>query len=115
MSVSYFEDKTKQPLDSELETALGPTYPLFEKIFKYLADTYTDIRPEWKHYGKKMGWQLKIFKGKKKILFVVPFDKHFIVYFSFGDKAVLQVMESTVSDEVKTALQTHKSIWKGGE
>lgn len=113
MPVSYFEDKTKQPFDSELEIALGPTYPMFEKIFKYLVDTYEDIRPEWKHYGKKMGWQLKLFKGKRNIMFVVPFDKHFIVYFSFGDKAVQHVMESTISDEIKTELQNAQKYMEG--
>lgn len=113
MATSYFEDKTKEPQDSEFETVLGSTYPLFENMFKYLVDTYEDIRPEWKHYGKKIGWLLKIFKGKRNILFVVPYEKKFTITFTFGDKAVQQVMESDVSDEIKTDLQNAKKYMEG--
>lgn len=113
MPVSYFEDKSIEPSDKALEVALGPVYRLFEEIFRHLVDTYEDIRPEWKHYGKKMGWQLKLFKGKRNLLFIVPFDKSFIVYFSFGDKAVQQVMESGLPDEIKTELQNAKKYMEG--
>lgn len=113
MPVSYFEDKTIEPQDKDLEIALGSTYRLFEEIFKHLVDIHKDIRPEWKHYGKKMGWQLKLFKGKRNIMFIVPFEGNFIVYFTFGDKAVQQVMESNLPDELKTELQNAKKYMEG--
>ncbi|MEY8608827.1 DUF3788 family protein [Parabacteroides segnis] len=113
MATSYFEDKTKEPQDSELEIALGSTFPLFETMCKYLVDTYKDIRPEWKHYGNKTGWLLKIFKGKRNIMFVVPYEKTFTVTFTFGDKATQQVMESDISDEIKTDLQNAKKYMEG--
>ncbi|MDR2038472.1 MAG: DUF3788 domain-containing protein [Bacteroidales bacterium] len=113
MATSYFEDKALEPRDKDMEVALGSTYRLFEEIFRYLVDTYEDIHPEWKHYGKKIGWQLKLFKGKRNIMFIVPFEGHFIVYFSFGDKAVQQVMESNLSNELKTELQNAKKYMEG--
>lgn len=113
MPVNYFVDKTTEPQDKELETALGSTYFLFEKIFKYLTDTHKDIRPEWKQYGKKMGWQLKLLKAKRNIMFVVPFDGYFIVAFIFGDKAVGQVLESDLPEEIKTELQNAKKYMEG--
>lgn len=113
MATSYFEDKTKEPQDSELEVVLGSTYPLFENIFKYLIETHKDIRPEWKHYGKNTGWLLKIFKGKRNILFMVPYEKKFTVTLIFGDKAAQQVMESEVSDEIKTELQNAQKYMEG--
>ena len=113
MPVSYFEDKTIEPQVKDLEVALGSTYTLFEKIVSFLVETYPDFRQEWKHYGKKMGWQLKLFKGKRNIMFIVPFDGHFIVYFSFGDKAVEQVMESDMPDWIKNELQNAKKYMEG--
>jgi len=113
MQVNYFVDKTTEPQDKDMEIALGSTYPLFEEIVKYLVDTHKDIRPEWKQYSKKMGWQLKLFKGKRNIMFVVPFEGSFIVYFIFGDKAVQQVMESDLPDEIKTELQNAKKYMEG--
>ncbi len=113
MSVTYFEDKTREPQESELEVALGSTYPFFKEIFKHLEDNHEDIRPEWKHYGKKTGWLLKLFKGKRNILFVVPFEGSFNVNFTFGDKAVQQVMESDLSDEIKIEWQNAKKYMEG--
>ena len=113
MPVSYFEDKMNEPRMEDLQIPLGSTYHLFEQIYEYLVDRYEDIRPEWKHYGKKMGWQLKLFKGKRNIMFVVPFERSFIVYFSFGDKAVQQVIESNLPDEIKNELQNAKKYIEG--
>ena len=113
MLVNYFVDRTTEPQVKDMEVALGSTYPLFEQIVKYLMDTHKDIRPEWKQYGKKTGWQLKLFKGKRNIMFVVPFEGSFIVYFTFGDKAVQQVMESDLPDEIKTELQNARKYMEG--
>lgn len=113
MPENYFVGRTTEPQDKDMEVALGATYPLFEKIVQYLVDTHKDIRPEWKQYSKKMGWQLKLFKGKRNILFVVPFEGSFIVYFVFGDKAVQQVMESDLPDAIKTELQNAKKYMEG--
>lgn len=113
MPVNYFADKTTEPQDKELEIALGSTYPLFEEIFKYLENTHKDIRPEWKQYSKKMGWQLKLLKGKRNIMFVVPSHGYFIAAFIFGDKAVAQVMESNLPEVIKTELQDTKKYMEG--
>lgn len=113
MPVNFFIGKTTEPQGKDMEIALGPTYPLFEKIVKYLVDVYPDFRPEWKHYSKKMGWQLKLFKGKRNIMFVVPLDGHFIVAFIFGDKAIGQVMESDLPDKLKTELQNVQKYMEG--
>jgi len=113
MSVNYFVDKATEPQDEELEIALDSTYPLFEKIFNYLVDVHKNIRPEWKQYSKKMGWQLKLLKGKRNIMFMVPFDGYFIVAFIFGDKAVGKVMESDLPEEIKTELHDAKKYMEG--
>lgn len=113
MPVNYFVDRATEPENKDMEVALGSTYPLFEKIVKYLVDTCKDIRPEWKQYSKKMGWQLKLLKGKRNILFIVPFEGSFMVYFVFGDKAVQRVMESDISDEIKTQLQNARKYMEG--
>lgn len=113
MPVSYFEDKMIVPQEVDLKIALGSVYPFFQKIYSYMDENHTDFRPEWKHYGKKMGWQLKLLKGKRNIMFIVPFDKNFIVAFVFGDKAVQQVMDSDLPEEIKTELQNAKKYMEG--
>lgn len=113
MPVNYFVDKATEPQNKELEIALGSTFPLFEEIFRYLVDTHRDVRLEWKQYSKKMGWQLKLLKGKRNIMFVVPFDGYFIVAFIFGDKAAGQVMESDLPEAIKTGLRDAKKYMEG--
>ena len=60
-----------------------------------------------------MGWQLNLLKEKRNIMFVVPFDGYFIVAFIFGDKAVGQVLESDLPEEIKTELQNAKKYMEG--
>ena len=53
------------PTESELRALLGESFAAYEAL---LAG-HADLRPEWKYYGPKSGWTLKLFDGRKAPFF----------------------------------------------
>ena len=102
-----FLNKLKKPDDEMLRSALGSTYKYWEEIRNALNEQYGMINPEWKYYGAKSGWTLKMMLKKRNLFFLKPYDNYFRIAFVFGDKAVKAIEESNlpaaVIEEVKSA------------
>ena len=113
MSSSIFTDKSTKPDDRLLAETLGATSPFLEQIRKYLNDHYTDIHEEWKFYGQKYGWQLKLIQKKRTILYVIPSDGCFRVTFVFGDRAVEAVEKSDLPETIKETLKNARKYMEG--
>lgn len=60
MTVSVFDDKSKEPTSSELDKALGQTATLLKNIEQHLLDQFGELTHEWKFYSKKAGWTLAL-------------------------------------------------------
>lgn len=107
MSENIFMDKSVKPDNAMLEKAFGPAYKLWQDIRTSLEKDYGPLTEEWKHYGAKSGWTLKLMMKKRNLFFVGPRDKYFLVAFVFGDKAVAAVEQSALPkemiDELKNA------------
>jgi hypothetical protein len=56
------------PSDHELKNVLGMAYPVYEEIIRLTKD----VSREWKYYGPKHGWQLKVSQKKKALLYLIP-------------------------------------------
>ena len=108
-----FNDKIHKPDDKLLIKALGPTFKHYLELKDYLKDKYENIREEWKFYGSKYGWQLKIFHLKRNLLFIIPSNLHFKVVLIFGDKAVSIIEESAVKEELKNQVKTARKYLEG--
>lgn len=113
MSELIFCEKLVKPDDKQLKYALGKTYVVVEKIFGFLNKEYGDIKPEWKFYGNKYGWQLKIFYKKRNILFLIPYEGYFKIGMVFGDKAIEKVLQSNLPENIKTGLLNAKKYIEG--
>jgi len=91
MSTILYSDKTM------LQHGLKGSKHHLDAIIQFIQTEYGEARPEWKHYGKKVGWVLKIFNKKRNVLFVVPCDAFFKVVFTFGDKATDVILASSLT------------------
>jgi hypothetical protein len=102
-----FLDKLDKPNNEMLSRALGRSYKYWEQIQSTLKNQYGELTPEWKYYGAKSGWTLKMMLKKRSLFFFGPCDKYFRIAFVFGDKAVKAIEESDLSpaliEEVKGA------------
>jgi hypothetical protein len=94
MTDIVFDDKSKMPGDADLQEALGNTKKLWDELTAYIKDTYDCVTKEWKFYGKKYGWQMKLPSKKRNIMFLIPRKGYFLAVFVFGDKAVETIVNS---------------------
>ena len=104
---SVFIDKNVKPDNQMLAQVLGTSYKLWEKIKSSLTNDYGKLDEDWKYYGQKIGWTLKLLYKKRNLFFLTPYEKYFQIAFVFGDKAVAVIEQSdlplSIIDEIKNA------------
>lgn len=108
-----FLDKTDRPDDKKLAKGLGPSYKLWREIEKELTGKYGNIKPEWKYYGAKSGWTMKMMMKKKNLFFFGPCENFFIIGFVFGDRAEEMIRESGISPSLITEFKNAKRYAEG--
>ena len=101
---SVFTDKNLKPTDKDLCNKLGAKYELWNRIYNMVFSKYPGGLAEWNYPGKNYGWGFRIKDKKRAIIYLLPRDQYFKVAFVFGDKAVKEIMESKVSDEIKLSI-----------
>lgn len=87
-------DKSLKPDDQILSVALGASFKSWTEIKNAITEEHGTTREEWKYYGAKSGWVLKLLLKKRNLFFLIPGDKHFTLGFVFGDRAVEAIEKS---------------------
>jgi hypothetical protein len=64
VSDNHFLENGLAPDQASIGAALGERYPLYLRIL----DSAPGFEREWKHYGRKYGWKLKVHDGEKALL-----------------------------------------------
>jgi hypothetical protein len=100
MADNIFTDKAVKPNDQLLSEALGVTYKYWDEIRTSLRNKYGDLTEEWKYYGAKYGWSLKIILKRRNLFFFTAYDKYFRIGFVFGDKAVSAIEKSDLPKNI---------------
>lgn len=73
----------RSPDDAALARLLGPTKARWDGLLERAGG----LTPAWKFYGEKYGWQLKLLRGKKALLYLVPRDGRFTASFPLTEAA----------------------------
>jgi hypothetical protein len=89
------------PTDAELRRKLGRKYSCYEA---FLARN-SDLRPEWKYYGAKTGWTLKLFDRRRNLCFITPCEQQLLISFALGTAAVGRALDATLPDAVKQEIR----------
>ena len=95
-----FLGKTIRPSDSDLEKALGRAKPLWDQLVAELAAEHGVTTREWKSYAATSGWSLRLMRGKRTVVWLVPYAGSFQVAFIFGEKALTAIRQSAVPARV---------------
>ena len=95
-----FLGQTTRPSDSDLEKALGRAKPLWDQLAAELATGHGVTTREWKSYSAKHGWSLRLKRGRRTIVWLVPNAGSFEVAFIFGEKALTAIRHSAVPARV---------------
>lgn len=110
---SVFIDKTKTPSPADLKTALGNTADFWIKIEKLTREIAPKSTAAWHFSGEKFGWSYRISDSKRVLVYLLPREKYFKVALVFGNKAVLKIQHSDISEQIIKELLAAKSYAEG--
>lgn len=110
---NIFNDKSDKPDSKKLSAVLGSSFPLWEEIKSSVEKEHGAVDEEWKFYGAKIGWTLKLLLNKRNLFFFTAHDRYFILSFVFGEKAVKEVEKSDVPEKIKSDLKNARKYAEG--
>jgi hypothetical protein len=113
MEEKIFLNKEEMPEEVMLSAGLGESYDLWCMLRDALKKEYPEIKEEWKYYGKKSGWSLKILLKKRNLFFFLPYKKGFKLGFVFGDKAAGEIGKSNLPKQIVDELNSAKKYVEG--
>jgi hypothetical protein len=76
-------------------------------------EKYPKATEEWNFPGKKYGSSFRIKEKKRAIIYLLPRENSFKVAFLFGQKAINQIMKSTINQTIKTELSNARVYAEG--
>lgn len=100
MALSAFDDKSKEPRTAELHRVLGRSGARWDELTAYLESAYAPLTSSWGFAGAKWGWSLRLKQKKRTILYMTPCERHFLVGFVLGEKAVQAAHAAPLDDTV---------------
>jgi hypothetical protein len=110
---SIFTHKSEIPTETQLQEALGATYPYWQTFAEHTLKLYPEAETEWHFTSEKFGWSYRVKDKKRVIIYLLPRKQFFKVAFVFGQKANDAFMESNISESIKTELQAAKVYAEG--
>ena len=110
---SVFKEKETVPNESMVSTALGRTYEMWKEFRDRMCNEYTDVKGEWKNYGKAAGWSYQLKSKGRTMFYFVPNDGYFSITFVFGDRAAEAAENSDVPEEIKEKIRVAKRYAEG--
>lgn len=113
MSDNIFTDGKKKPTEAILLRALGKRGDYWKAFRDHVQEAHGPLKPEWKYYGAKYGWGMKMFKGGRNLFFLGVQEGTFFIGFLFGDKAVEAVKESDLPQEIVRELVNARKYAEG--
>lgn len=106
-------DKGVPPTEAMLREALGQTAGLWKQLADFTCSSSPGATAEWNFSGPKYGWSFRIKDKKRVILYLLPREGYFKAALVFGGKATREVLQSQVSETIKTELSHAKAYAEG--
>jgi hypothetical protein len=79
-----FAGKAEAPSDAELAVELGSAKALWDRLCIELQ-----LPGEWHSYSKKAGWSMRLKRGERNIVYLIPAHGEFEISMVLGDRAVV--------------------------
>ena len=115
MTVGSLLEKDHPPTWQEIEQTLGAAWGAWDRLTRYLAETYPEVPPELSYGGKKYGWNLWYRKSGKSLLSLFPNEGYFVAQIVLGSAQVEQALSLELGENVGSLLrqtpQLHDGRW----
>jgi len=106
-------NKAVLPDEKDLKIALGETYAFWKEIMDFVVLKYPKAAMEWSYPGSKYGWSFRLKDRKRVIIYLLPRERYFKAAFVFGQKAYELVLDSPISESIKTELAAARVYAEG--
>jgi Protein of unknown function (DUF3788) len=113
MAGSAFPEKDQQPDEQALAAALGETRAHWDALVAHLGEQAGAGSSEWKHYGKKYGWQLKFSVKRRALIYLVPHEGNFLAGLALNPKAVAALDDTDLPPEFVEGVKAEKACHEG--
>ena len=101
------------PDDVELCTLLGRAKPAWDAVLAHLDETCADASREWKQYGAQHGWQVKVSRRRRALLYLTPHEGQFTAALALGEAAVKALGHSGLPSELITDIACSPTLPEG--
>jgi hypothetical protein len=105
----HFTSKDDIPGNLKLKRVLGNMFLSYQEILKLTEE----LPFEWKYYGKKFGWQLKVVLRGKALLYLVPLKNSFRLGFAVREQERDALLNSKLAAKAKAELAMVKKYHEG--
>jgi hypothetical protein len=113
METSVFTDRSKKPDDKRLVKTIGKSGTHWTAIKAHISKKHGEPLEQWKYYGPKAGWVLKVLLKKRNLFFLTPLKGYFRVAFVFRDKAATAVEKSRLPAAIRNELKEARRYAEG--
>ena len=105
MAFSAFADRSQEPQSPELLEVLGRSGARWNELVEHIEAAYAPLAVDWGFGGAKWGWALRLKQKKRTVLYMTPRERHFVVGFALGEKAVEAARAVPLCDSVLTLIE----------
>lgn len=102
--LSVFGDKSACPTRTDLQHALGPAGALWDDLVAHIGQAYGPIGEQWSFSGARFGWSLRLKKGDRIILYLIPQAGRFLAGIVLGAKAVAAAQDADLPSSILRAI-----------
>ncbi|HEU4478044.1 MAG TPA: DUF3788 family protein [Pyrinomonadaceae bacterium] len=113
MTLSAFDDKSRQPTEADLARALKGTFIFWKELKRRIASRFGPLTYEWGFSSKSTGWGLRLKHKERIILYMTPCQGYFLASFALGDKAVEVARAGNVPASIMKAIESAKRYAEG--
>ena len=93
---------SRPPTTRELAALLGSSYAAFHALTRRLPGATR----EWRRYGKKSPWTLKVSRDDRTLFYVTPMGAQFEVTVVLRERAVQAALTGRVSEPLHAAIRS---------
>ena len=113
MALSAFDDKSRQPTESDLAVVLGPTLVHWNELKDRIHARFRASSAVWAFSGKSTGWGTRLVSKDRVILYMTPCRGYFLVSFVLGERAVKLAHQSDLPAAMLKAIDGAKRYAEG--
>jgi uncharacterized protein DUF3788 len=104
VSPSAFLERGAPPGEKDLDLALGGSRGLWDRLLAALASE-APVVGKWSFSGKSHGWLLRVMRGRRTVVYLIPSPGRFVASFALSGKACEAARASDLPRAVMTMIE----------